>query len=277
MSVSFMHRFPDLASYRYRAEAPAKWLGASLNDPMAETLVFVKPQAGEVEEARRALADGRTIVVDCQDNRFARLPHHMELLRLAHTVTVPTEVTQKIIASLGRCSMVIPEAYTYDRAEPHCNGDKLFWFGHPVNLKTLNDVAPIIRGYPLKVLCGVPGTMPWSHENMLEGLAWADIVILPTTDYHRSANRAVEAIRRGCFVVAEPHSSLAGFPVWVGNLREGIEWARSSPDAANRMIAEAQEYIEARFSPERVAPLWKSATRKVGLADPFYSRGWSVA
>ena len=272
MTVSFIHGIPSLASYRYRAEAPAKWLEASINDPSADVLVFVKPQECELEHAKRAIADGRRVVVDFQDNRFGRQPHLREFLRLASEITVPTEVTRQIVASMGRDSFVVQESYSYERAEPHCKGDRLFWFGNPVNLHTLQGVLPRIQDYPLTVLCGVPGTLPWSHENMLKGLE-SDIVILPTTEYHRTANRAVEAIWRGCFVVAEPHSSLAGFPIWVGDMREGIEWAKANPAGANEMTRAAQEYVAKHFAPEVIARQWHNAIN----VGPMSRLGWRTA
>ena len=93
--------------------------------------------------------------------------------------------------------------------------------------------------------------------------AQADIVILPATVGYKSPNRAIEAVRQGCFVVAEPHPSLEGFPgIWVGDIKEGIEWARQNPKSANELTLKAQAWTE-NFAPALVASAWSRLIREL--------------
>src|SRR2546430_521522 len=57
--VSFIHSWTEReASYRYRAQIPARVMGATLNDLAASTLIFAKPQATEVMDWARAKQRG---------------------------------------------------------------------------------------------------------------------------------------------------------------------------------------------------------------------------
>lgn len=238
-----------MASGRYRAVEPARWLGASINDPSADVLVFSKPQPHEL-----CLMGGKRVVVDFCDDHFDRFPHYREFLRRAELITCPTEVMRQRIAELGRDAFVIPEAYAYDEAEPHCNGVNLLWFGNPVNLGSLEAVKRQLEGYPLTVWA----PKVFDADALLANLARADIVVIPKTAAYKSANRAVEAVRRGCFVVAELHPSLNDFPVWIGDLKEGIEWARANPAKAREMTRCAQNYVRKRLSPRTLASAWRT-------------------
>jgi hypothetical protein len=103
------------------------------------------------------------------------------------------------------------------------------------------------------------GAIPWSISTMYDQFAGADIVILPGTEPYKSANRAVEAIRQGCFVVAEPHPAWNDIPgIWIGNIKEGVEWTGAHCTEANQRTLEAQSYVMEKFSPQTVASLWKT-------------------
>jgi len=94
--------------------------------------------------------------------------------------------------------------------------------------------------------------------NLEKAFDKSDIVILPATETYKSANRAVEAIRQGCFVVAEPHPAWNDIPgIWIGNIREGIEWVQTHLNEANQMVASAQAYVREMYSPAACADLWR--------------------
>lgn len=261
--VSFIHWADDTAaSYRYRARIPAEAMGASLNDKTAGTLIFSKPQANELMDMERARARGAWVVVDFCDDHFD-WPHYAEALRLADMVTCPTEKMHEIIKTRGRTAMVIPDPYEYDELPPHCNGTRLLWFGHEVNKMSLARIMPDLEGYTLRVVSNFGGAIPWSRETLLEETAHADIVVLPATDEYKSPNRCIEAIRRGCFVVAEPHPALNNIPgIWIGNIKEGIEWAQQHPQQANERVSLSQSYVRERFHPKTLASAWKSAIQR---------------
>ena len=255
--TSFIHSGnKNSASWRYRAKIPAAgW--ASLNDLTADTLVFSKPQANELMQMARAKARGAWVIVDFCDDHFDWM-HYAEALRLADAVTCPTKEMARRIKLLGRDATVIPDPYEYRQKAPHCNGVNLLWYGHAVNKHSLERVLPEIAEYPLRVVSNFGGAIPWSHQTMLKEFAKADIVIIPATDTYKSANRAIEAIRQGCFVVAEPHPSLEGFPIYIGNIKKGIEWTRQNN--VNTQLLQAQLFVMENFSPQILQDAWKKVT-----------------
>ena len=262
--TSFIHwGNKNAASWRYRAKIPSgDW--ATLNDLTADTLIFAKPQASELMDMARAKARGAWVVVDFCDDHFDWM-HYQEALRLADAVTCSTTEMAKRIKVLGRDATVIPDPYEYSEMPPHCNGVNLLWFGHHVNRDSLQRILPDLKGYPLRVVSNFDGAIPWSKETMLEEFARADIVVIPTTASYKSANRAIEAIRQGCFVVAEPHPALEGFPIYIGNIKEGIEWTKQQN--MNELILEAQNFVRERFTPQILIDKWKIATKRPTTLD----------
>ena len=262
--TSFIHwGNKNAASWRYRAKIPAgDW--ATLNDLTADTLIFAKPQASELMDMARAKARGAWVVVDFCDDHFDWM-HYQEALRLADAVTCSTTEMAKRIKELGRDATVIPDPYEFPEMPPHCNGVNLLWFGHHVNRDSLQRILPDLKGYPLRVVSNFDGAIPWSKETMLEEFARADIVVIPTTASYKSANRAIEAIRQGCFVVAEPHPALEGFPIYIGNIKEGIEWTKQQN--MNELILEAQNFVRERFTPQILIDKWKTATKRLTTLD----------
>jgi uncharacterized Rossmann fold enzyme len=268
--TSFIHwGNKDAASWRYRAKIPAgDW--ATLNDLTADTLVFAKPQANELMDMARAKARGAWVMVDFCDDHFD-WPHYQEALRLADAVTCSTAEMAKRIKELGKDAIVIPDPYEYPEMPPHCNGVNLLWYGHHVNRESLKRILPDLKGYPFAVVSNFDGAIPWSHETMLREFARADIVVIPATASYKSANRAIEAIRQGCFVVAEPHPALEGFPIYIGNIKEGIEWTKQQN--MNELISKAQKFVKEEFSPATLIDRWKTATRRPTTLDADQRNG----
>jgi hypothetical protein len=269
--VSFIH-FGDYwsASWRYRAKIPSgDW--ASLNDLTAGTLVFAKPQAHELMDMARAKARGARVIVDFCDDHFD-WTHYAEALRIADAVTCPTQEMAKRIKALGYEATVIPDPFEYEEMPPHCTGVNLLWYGHAVNKQSLQRILPDIEEYPLRVVSNFAGAIPWSHETMLKEFARADIVIIPATDTYKSPNRAIEATRQGCFVVAEPHPALDGFPgIWIGNIKEGIKW--TTQRNVWRNISAAQKFVMEKYSPQIVIDAWKTITKRPITLDAAKSTG----
>jgi len=268
--TSFIHwGDKNAASWRYRAKIPAgDW--ASQNDLTADTLIFAKPQANELMDMARAKARGAWVVVDFCDDHFDWL-HYQEALRLADAVTCSTTEMAKRIKELGRDATVISDPYEYPEMPPHCNGVNLLWFGHHVNRESLQRILPDLEGYPLRVVSNFDGAIPWSKETMLEEFAQADIVVIPATAPYKSANRAIEAIRQGCYVVAEPHPALEGFPIYIGNIKEGIEWTKQQN--MKKLVSKAQNFVRERFTPQILIDKWKIATKRPTTSDAEQRNG----
>jgi hypothetical protein len=268
--TSFIHwGNKNAASWRYRAKIPSgDW--ATLNDLTADTLIFAKPQASELMDMARAKARGAWVVVDFCDDHFDWM-HYQEALRLADAVTCSTTEMARRIKELGRDATVIADPYEFPEMPPHYAGTNLLWFGHHVNRDSLQRILPDLEGYPLRVVSNFEGAIPWSKETMLEEFARADIVVIPTTASYKSANRAIEAIRQGCFVVAEPHPALKNFPIYIGNIKEGIEWTKQQN--MNELISKAQRFVREEFSPQILIDKWKSATRRPTTLDADQRNG----
>jgi len=239
-----------MASYRYRALIPAKELGASINDFTADIMIFAKPQAIEVQIAKEAQESGKKVVVDFCDDHFDQT-HYREMLKLADAVTCPTEEMGKHIGA-----QVVIDPYEFDEEAPHCRGDNLLWFGNVTNFASIERLRPRLTS-PLRMVSNAPGCIPWSMDTMRHEFSLADIVVLPATKEYKSPNRAVESIRQGCFVVAEPHPSLTNLPIWIGDIPQGIEWARQNTLEANKMTLAAQDFVRSAYSPKTQASAWR--------------------
>jgi hypothetical protein len=264
--ISFMHSGGEsMASFRYRAKMPAIELAADINNYKALVHIYSKPVVEDVEHAKKAKLDGKIVIVDYCDLHFDQY-HYRHMLKFADLVTCNTQWTKEyLLSDFGVDAFVIPEPFEHDEQEPHFNGNKVLWFGNSGNYDSFLRVKDYLKDYPITVVCNVSGCIPWSHENLKKALCENNIVILPETAPYKSANRAVESIRSGCFVVAEPHPSLTDFPVYIGNLKEGIEWALKNPHLANLKIKTAQDFIKERLSPKTLANAWRIAIQKAQL------------
>jgi len=276
MTVSFLHGGgPHMASYRYRVQIPAQQLGWSINDPAADVLIFSKPVPNDLVRAEQAKSRGATMLVDVCDAHLHR-PEYQRLILMADGVTCSSAFLKQLIEEdLGPSATVIDDPYECEEAPPHVTGGKLFWFGHASNLYSLDPYLPLLKDYDVRVMSNGVGTIPWSPDGLRDELAKADIVILPETAPYKSANRAVEAIRSGCFVVADPHPSLDDLPgIWTGNIVKGVAWASQNPSLACERLTQSQAYVRARYMPERVANAWKMTVRAcVSNSDVAISRG----
>jgi hypothetical protein len=107
---------------------------------------------------------------------------------------------------------------------------------------------------------------------MLEEFARADIVLMPATAEYKSPNRAVEAIRQGCFVVSERD---LGIPhIYVGNILEGIKWTQTQD--MNTLISKAQKFVTDEFTPRILIDKWKTLTKLRTTSDAVTKKwdGW---
>jgi len=262
--ISFCHYgSPRMASYRYRCLIPAHELGATINDPSADVLVFCKPHEQDARYVQLAKGDGRAVVVDICDLHM-ELPHYEYMVRAADVVTCPTQwMADYLRDDYGVEAVIVPDPYEYPELTPHCNGANLLWFGHGSNADSLLRVMPTLGDYSLKVVSNFEGAIPWSLENLEREPGAADIVIMPETAPYKSGNRTIEAIRSGCFVVAEPHPAINAISgIWIGNIKKGIEWAQQNLRAANSRTQMAQEFIKNTYSPQTQANAWRTAIQK---------------
>jgi hypothetical protein len=217
------------------------------------------------------------VIVDFCDDHF-KWTDYQEALRLADAVTCPTEAMAQLIENVptyGKHAAVIPDPYEFPLLAPHCHGVNLLWFGHSVNREGLDRIRPELEGYPLRIVGNFEGAIPWSLATMEEEFHKADIVILPKTADYKSANRAVEALRQGCFVVAESHPALMDIPgIYIGNIKEGIEWVKQQPlPEVSRRISLGQRYVTEKYSPAIVTAQWRSVIQSLTTSDAAENTG----
>jgi hypothetical protein len=260
MRMSFFHTRDALqASYRYRGAIPAKALGVEMNDESADVWILAKITKAAPAFIERARSLKKRVIVDVCDAHLT-LPHYQTAITRADAVTVPSSMLGALIyEDFGRFATVIDDPYEFEEVLPHVAGNRLLWFGHASNYSGLAMFREALKDYPLQIVSNLENCIPWSKETMREEFIKADIVLLPDSAPTKSANRAVEAIRQGCYVVATPHPSLEGIPgIWVGDFMKGVAWASSHQKEANERLIQSQAYVRARFSPARVANAWKT-------------------
>jgi hypothetical protein len=266
MTFSFFHETSaQQASYRYRAAIPSAVLNIPMNNEQAEVWIIAKitKQTPSLMEKARQL--GKRVIVDVCDAHLS-FPWYQEAIRQADAVTCSSVLLAQFIEQdFGREASVIDDPYEFECVLPHVAGNNLLWFGHAQNYDGMAMFRESLKDYPLRLVSNIEGFIPWSKETMRDEFIKADIVLLPDSAPTKSANRAVEAIRQGCFVVATPHPSLEGIPgIWVGNLLEGVAWASTHHQEANQRLIQSQAYVQERFSPARVANVWKTLVTVYG-------------
>jgi hypothetical protein len=208
----------------------------------------------------------RRKIADICDNHFgdSKGDHYRRMCREADLIVCNSDEMKHVIElETGKTAIVIPDPYESREREPHVN-ENLLWFGHKSNLEDLLRIMPDIQDFPsLTVVSNAPMTFQWSPELMDGMFQLCGISLLPTgKSLCKSANRVLESLRNGLFVVAEDlpaYREFSGFIHIGGNIRAGIEWALGNPEAANDMTREGQHYIRERYSPKTIAEQWHRA------------------
>lgn len=253
MKVTFRHRGEHLASSRYRAIIPQRFF-----EPGNDVLVLSKHGWRWEDE----VLGFSKVVFDCcdwhMDNHLAS--HYRHCFARADLITCNSaEMGRLIRETTGRQAVVIPDPYEQPERTPRVH-EKLLWFGHRTNLP---DLLPWLHKIPrCTVVSNTPmqGVIQWSPEAMDREFEAAGLVVIPTgKSAAKSANRAIEALRRGLFPVAGPLPAHGDLPIWQGDIADGVQWALSHQDEVLRRIKSAQGYIRDEYAPERIAGLWKAA------------------
>lgn len=194
----------------------------------------------------------KKFVFDICDDKFHNRDlkvYYKRYCERADAITCNSRVMAEIIKKeTGRDAFVIDDPYENEQKKAKKPGLPLYWFGHAINLKEINQIP-----YPCMMLTG----QVWSfkaHEVMLDECG---LVVLPASKPARSSNRAVAALRAGRYVVSEPVDSMEGLKTWQGDLKEGIDWAMTHRLEAAESVKEDQVYIERRYSPQSVAKQWQ--------------------
>jgi glycosyltransferase involved in cell wall biosynthesis len=256
-------------------------------------------QARLVDAARKA---GIGVVVDVCDDYFTDDPagaSYRSVVESGEAVTVSSSVlAARVAETTGRHATVIVDPYEGAPGAPKwAPGARIeaAWFGHQSNLvgldRSLDSLAA--SGIPMRLVV-VTRAMPevldwhrrtraevapaieldfleWSLEATARALADCNVVLLPVDRAQsfflsKGANRVVESFRAGRFVLAHPLPAYEEFGrwAWLGeDIAAGLDWAVKNSSGIVGRIAQAQAYIAAKFSPQRVAEAWDAVLTEV--------------
>jgi hypothetical protein len=255
MHVTFAYIAPEVASSRLRAEIPQRELEKHGIKKGRDILVYGK----HVVPMPVAMRFGKRVYDICDDHfHTMHEAYYRDHAQKADLVTVNTdEMARIVLKETGRTAVVIPDPYESDE-QPAGYGEGVLWFGHESNVKTIEPYRDVID----RIL-----THPeWTREIQLKAIKECTLVCIPTDGRKgKSANRLIEAVRNGRFVVAgelPAHEEFKDF-MWIGDIREGIDWARRNKDECILRVRECQSYIKDKYSPERIGQLWLEALQSI--------------
>lgn len=278
MNINFVTVLGDeIASKRLRINILAQALqdmghvpiisNAPLKD--ADIVVFSKHKRADESEMAIACKGKTKIVFDLCDDHFqgSKAGHYLRMCSLADVVTVSTpQLAERVYWYTGMHPKIIHDPYEngIKAAKAPSQKKRVLWHGHGTNL---NALKPLPEEYSLRVLCNKPSEIgdyrPWSMEELEEGLEWCDVVIIPQTDDKKNLvkthNKATTSLRAGRYVVASPWpEAYSVYPIWRGDIEEGLKWAFENPENAMKVVEKCQQISE-QFSPESMAKAWLEA------------------
>lgn len=278
-----------LASFRYRVLIPASQLKShevyvdAEPEADADIAIFSKHWATNIIQAK---AFKGVTVYDICDDHFAD-DHRLDykaMCRICDFITCNSEsMRDRIKEVTGRDAAVIPDPYEMPLAEAVFKPNdvpNLVWFGHSTNLHVLQH-TPLVGNLEIVTSCeakqsGPVTWTPYSGKAVIEAMHRADIVVIPQDKPCKSANRLIESLRQGKFVVASSIPSYEEFKdyAWLCNEPEdftkGILWALDNQEAALKMIQQGQGYIE-KFSPKAIGTQWESLFESILVQDAIRS------
>lgn len=277
------------ASFRYRVLHPARYLMSSGHDVSigepdfnADVMLFSKHYNKRDHEFAERF--GGTRIFDICDYHLDKdheisakwFSHYDEMLPLADKIITSTDTLKGLLNGFQGIADVIQDTYEYPEASPRFKWPEdgillLLWYGSPTNLPGLLDNAEELDGHKVWMITNKKVVSPelecsnWSPEMMMRGFQTCDAVVIPqrlTHPYYLSkgANRLMEAVRQGRFVLAHPVPSYKEFGkwMWIGNIREGIEWLKNNESEVEDRIKACQEYIKEKYSPDVMGKKWEN-------------------
>lgn len=263
LRVNFVTRGgPHLASYRLRIALPAAEMSGwdvrvGAYGP-ADCHIFSKHW--DYEDVGKA--EGSPCpVFDLCDDWFGRAhdAHYRAMCARCHVVVSSRRLAERVLEETGKVATYIPEPYELpDGCVKEPSSDPLvLWFGHSSNLPTLHK-ANIPLGTRLLICTNMEGrgVVPYTPQNLQNCLSVCDIVVIPQDKDWKSANRMVESLRAGRFVVASDIPAYRGFDQYLGDIGEGIAWVRRNSGHITPRIISGRDELPF-FSPASVGKMWR--------------------
>jgi hypothetical protein len=268
--VTFIHAGgADMASYRLRAAMPSAYCGyhSRLNARGADITVFSKPQPDDLVMFEQVQARGAKAVVDICDDHFLhpKLGEiYAEMARKADAVVCPSkEMARRIHEYVQKEAHVIPDTWE-NSGQPHADGEKFLWLGHQSNLNEILPYKQMLQRYDMAYCTGpndVIECIPWSSAAQEDLLRQRNVVILPSKEEaYKSANRLINAIMAGCFVIASKiviNKEFRHF-CYLGPVKGGLQFVQAYKSELNALVRAGQQYIQQHYSPETLGRKWQS-------------------
>ena len=282
----------NVASFRYRALAPAQFLNQhmiiptvdSQAHPDASAVIFSKHWTyNDWSYARFCKGRGQKVFFDICDDHLSDnySAHYSRMMAVADVLICNSLVMQERIKEVtGRDSVVIEDPVISVRQD-YIKEKPFFglWFGQVMNIQGLYDVYN--GKYPLEV--AVPhhqidppkqfqeGNVRWSQWNPAivgEASQRTSMALLPYRQGKeaKSANRVLEALWCGLPVMTDPIPSVVDLG------KNGIRYIDSdcSPDEIKEYMESidfteemklAHKLIQDKYSPEAIAKKWANLLR----------------
>jgi hypothetical protein len=273
-----------LASHRMRVMIPNEALNlhgdykskvSDRADANCQVNIFHKhvEQQRNVSEALH-LGDVTHIMFDICDDHFDKpySAYYKTMCSLAHTITCNTANMQaRIYEVTGRLAQICSDPITFPFHEPvYSYKPQTLWFGHALNVFS---IVPYIGKIPdLTIITNtkIPSTDKvqtkyWKPNLVEDTIPMYDIVVIPLISTPearlKSANRAVDALHSGRFVIAESeevYGELHDF-IFLGSIEEGLEFYKKYPERVIDMIKKGQEYVLEKYNHKAICEQWVNA------------------
>ncbi len=264
-------------------------------DILVVSKVFSTDTLMRIKEAK---ARGAKIVVDHCDNFFwlkERGNFQKALCLLADLNTAATQtLADEIQKHTQKQALLVPDPVEMQRVLPTFNPSKriqLLWFGHENNYRALAQVFDEFKFDDLKsdtdldieltivtdlceenlnhwqnlsLPCFTKRYIKWQPQLLQAEFARCDLVILPNQldEYGKvkSANRLIEAMQAGKFVLANALPSYQAFSAFANihaSIKQGLLWALANPNLVLEKISAGQAYIQQHFANDVIAQRWQ--------------------
>lgn len=258
-------------------------------------VVFLK--LTQPQEIQQAKDQGALTIYDLCDNKFDEREEFLPCCQLADIVTCNSEqMAISVKENTGRDGMVIPDPAERPLLPAKFSPDKqikLLWFGSSASLKFVpwvdlwQQLESQIVHFRFDIITAKPDRMKnkmlsrqqsgviknvdfnkiqwheWSWELQGQLLADTDLVLIPVvTDNYRtdtkSANRLIDSLMSGKFVITTPLASYVEFEqfTWQQDMINGIQWAQNHPERVILKVSQGQEHVVKNYSPEVIAKQW---------------------
>ena len=260
MRVTFLPFAQNMASARLRGSIPQRELKKRGINPGADILVASKH--GWSEEVTKGF---RKIVFDvCDDHFHDHLEdHYRKWCIKADMLTCNSLEMQDLLKTeTGRDAVIVHDPYEQPLREPKCSRPPL-WFGIGANF---GDIFPYIPKVPdLIVVSNLqhPKVIVWTPEVMDRMYNRAGIVLIPVGKKTKSANRAVDSIRRGLYPCTGKMTAYDELGLGSEDILAEMESRLSEPEKTKQRIRDLQDLVEFRFSPHTIAEQWIKALSSI--------------